>query len=197
MLESCGLKESDVTLVNVSDSDIAPSFLANTSQEVVVTWNPMVMEIQKAPGITNIFDSSKIPGEIQDVLAVNSKVLSANPDFARALTGAWYEVMDVMNTPGAEAKAAKTQMAQLATTAMFYTAGDALTYLTSPELKAKMDSVRQFCFTHDLLGENAKSADVVGIQFPDGSVLGDSTNIKLRYDATFTQEYLDGKISLK
>ncbi len=208
MLGSCGLTESDVTLVNVSDADIAPSFLSNTEQEVVVTWNPMVMEILKSAGITSIFDSSKIPGEIQDVLAVNSNVLSANPDFARALTGAWYEVMDVMNTPGSEAKVAKEHMAslagtslteyegQLATTAMFYTADDALAYLYSPELKTKMDSVRQFCFTHQLLGENASSADVVGIQFPDGSILGDADNIKLRYDASFTKEYFNGGINL-
>lgn len=208
-LESCGLTEADVTIVNVSDSDIAPSFLANTDQEVVVTWNPMVMEIQKAPGIDNIFSSAQTPGEIQDVLAVNTNVLKANPDFARALTGAWYEVMDVMNTPGPDAKAAKTQMAQLAgtnlteyegqlaTTAMFYTAADALTYFQSPELKTKMDSVRQFCFSHDLLGEGAASADVVGIQFPDGTILGDPANVKLRYNASFTQEYVNGKISLK
>ena len=207
-LESCGLSESDVTIVNVSDADIAPTFLADTSKEVVVTWNPMVQEILKSNGVTNIFDSSKIPGEVQDVLAVNTNVLKSDPDFARAITGAWYEVMDIMNTPGATAKDAKTKMAQLAgtnlteyegqlsTTAMFYNAGDALSYFNSPGLKGKMDLVRQFCFEQDLLGEGATSADVVGISFPDGTVLGDPNNIKLRYDSTFTQEYVDGKITL-
>ena len=44
-LEEVGLSESDVNIVNVSDADIAPSFLASQSQKVVVTWNPMVLEI--------------------------------------------------------------------------------------------------------------------------------------------------------
>ena len=35
-----------------------------------------------------------------------------------------------------------------------------------------MELVRQFCFSHGLLGEKTKSADDVAIQFPDGSVLG-------------------------
>ena len=42
-LETNGLSERDVTIVNTSDSDIAPAFISNRKQEVVVTWNPLVM----------------------------------------------------------------------------------------------------------------------------------------------------------
>jgi NitT/TauT family transport system substrate-binding protein len=45
-----------------------------------------------------------------------------------------------------------------------------------------MDFVRNFCFTHGLLGENARSVDVVGISYADGSVQGNKNNVKLRFD---------------
>ncbi|HEY9793487.1 MAG TPA: putative urea ABC transporter substrate-binding protein [Candidatus Obscuribacterales bacterium] len=208
-LEGHKMKESDVKIVNVSDSDIAPSFLASKTQKAVVTWNPMVMEIEKNPGITRVFDSSKVPGEIQDLLVVNSKVLKSDPNFARALVGAWYEVMGVMSQPGPAADKAIARMADLAktsptefkgqlkTTAMYYTPKAALDYTKSSDLKSKQDMVRKFCFAHGLLGENAKSVDVVGIQYPDGTIQGDKNNVKMRYVDTFMAEAADGKLSLK
>ena len=203
------MKEADVKIVNVSDSDIAPSFLASKDQKAVVTWNPMVMEIEKSRGITKIFDSSQIPGEIQDLCVVNTKVLNANEDFARALVGAWYEVLGVINQPGAKSEAAIKKMAdlskaspaefksQLKTTAMYYTPASAVTYIESDELKKKQDSVRNFCFAHNLLGEHAKSVDVVGIQYPDGSIQGDKAKVKMRYVSKYMKEAAEGKISLK
>ena len=208
-LEKEKMKEADVKIVNVSDSDIAPSFLASKDQEVVVTWNPMVMEIEKNRGITKIFDSSSIPGEIQDLCVINTKVLNANPDFARALVGAWYEVMGVMTQTGAKSDAAFKKMAdlskaspaefksQIKTTAMYYTPQNAVTYTKSDELKKKQDQVRNFCFAHNLLGEHAKSVDVVGIEYPDGTIQGDKNKVKLRYISKYMEEAAAGKISLK
>ena len=60
-LEMHGMKESELKVVNTSDSDIGPAFIANKSQKAVVTWNPMVMTIEQTPGVSKIFDSSKIP----------------------------------------------------------------------------------------------------------------------------------------
>lgn len=208
-LEKDKMKESDVKIVNVSDSDIAPSFLASKNQEAVVTWNPMVMEIEKNRGITKIFDSSAIPGEIQDLCVVNTKVLNANPDFARALVGTWYEVMGIMQQTGPKQEAAIKKMAdlskaspaefksQIKTTALYYTPESAVKYTKSEEIKKKQDQVRNFCFAHHLLGENAKSVDVVGIEYPDGSIQGDKNKVKLRYNSKFMEEAAAGKISLK
>jgi len=207
-LEGVKMKESDVKIVNVSDSDIAPSFLAGKNQQVVVTWNPMVMEIEKNRGITRVFDSSKIPGEIQDLCVVNTKVLKAHPEFARALVGAWYEVMGVMTKKDATGDLAIKKMAelskaspveftgQLKTTAMFYTPQTASTYIKSAELKGKQDLVRKFCFAHNLLGENAKSVDVVGIEYPDGTIQGDKNKVKMHYVSTYMDEAAAGKIAL-
>jgi NitT/TauT family transport system substrate-binding protein len=206
-LETQKMTESDAKIVNVSDSDIAPSFLASKSQQAVVTWNPMVMEIEKNPGITRIFDSSKIPGEIQDLLVVNSKVLKSDPNYARALVGAWYEVMGIMSQPGAKADEAIKKMADLAktsptefkgqlkTTAMYYTPKAAVDYTKSKDLQKKMDLVRNFCFHHGLLGENAKSVDVVGIEYPDGTIQGDKKNVKMHYVDTYMGEAAAGKLS--
>jgi len=208
-LEKEKMKEAEVKIVNVSDSDIAPSFLASKDQEVVVTWNPMVMEIEKNRGITKVFDSSSIPGEIQDLCVVNTKVLNANPDFARALVGAWYEVMGIMNQQGPKNEAAIKKMAdlskaspaefksQIKTTAMYYTPQTAVAYTKSDELKKKEDQVRNFCFAHNLLGENAKSVDVVGIEYPDGTIQGDKNKVKMRYVSKYMEEAAAGKISLK
>src|ERR671923_694947 len=102
-LEMHGVKESELKLVNTSDSDIAPAFIANKSQKAVVTWNPMVMNIEQTPGVSKIFDSSKIPGEILDLVVINTKVLNDEPRFAEALVGAWYEVMSLMSQRGPEA----------------------------------------------------------------------------------------------
>jgi NitT/TauT family transport system substrate-binding protein len=200
-LDKNGLEESQVTLVNTSDSDIGPVFLSNDDQKVVVTWNPIVMQIEQAPGISKIFTSADIPGEILDLMIVRTDALKANPELGKALVGAWYEVMNVMSKRGhpqsqdafesmaERAGATPTEYkAQLKTTAMFYTPQSAVDYGKSAELKTKMDLVRQFCFKHGLLGEAAESVDIVGIQYPDGTIQGDSENIKMRFDVSYMQE---------
>ena len=70
------------------------------------------------------------------------------------------------------------------TTDMFYDAGGgASPSPTAPSCSKTMDLVRTFSFEHGLLGEGAKTKDVVGIAFPGGKTLGDAKNVKLRFDA--------------
>lgn len=205
-LEQNGMKESDVTIVNTSDSDIAPAFIANESLKAVVTWNPLVMQILQEPGISKVFDSSQIPGEVLDLMVVRTEVLENNPELGKALTGAWYEVMGIMSKRGEPANKALSAMAasaeaslteykqQLKTTAMFYTPEEALAYASGSEIKQKMNYVRKFCFDHGLLGENAKSVDEVGIRYPDGTIQGDRNNVQLIFDSSFVQLAADGKL---
>jgi NitT/TauT family transport system substrate-binding protein len=205
-LEMHGIKESELKVVNTSDSDIAPAFIANKAQKAVVTWNPMVMSIEQTPGVRKIFDSSKIPGEILDLLVINTKVLNDEPRFAEALVGAWYEVMHLMSQRGPEADKAMTAMAQrsnaslneykaqLRTTAMFWTPEAAIDYTRGSEIKEKMDFVRHFCFKHGLFGESARSVDIVGISYPDGTLQGDSRNVKLRFDTRLMEKARTGQL---
>jgi NitT/TauT family transport system substrate-binding protein len=57
-----------------------------------------------------------------------------------------------------------------------------------------MEYVRTFSFDHDLYGENASDKNVVGIQFDDGSVMGDKDNVKLRFPAKYMQMAADGNL---
>lgn len=205
-LEQNGMKEKDVKIVNTSDSDIGPIFLSNESQKAVVTWNPIVMEIEQTPGISKVFTSADIPGEIIDMMVVNTNTLKQSPALGKALTGAWYEVMDKMSKKGPATDKALKVMAksagcalveyksQLKTTAMFYTPQAAIDFTSGKDIKKKMDFVRQFCFNHGLLGEGAPSVDIVGIQYPDGSIQGDSGNVKFRFDTTYMKMAADGKL---
>ena len=205
-LEMNSMQESDVTIVNTSDSDIAPAFIANRNQKAVITWNPLVMQILQEPGISKIFDSAQIPGEILDLMVVRTDVLNENPELGKALAGAWYEVMRIMSQRGPTANEAMSIMSesagcslteykmQLKTTAMFYKPEEGVAYTSSDEIKQKMNYVRKFCFDHGLLGENARSVDEVGIKYPDGTIQGDGGNVQLIFDASFMQLAAEDKL---
>jgi NitT/TauT family transport system substrate-binding protein len=199
------LKEKDIKIVNTSDADIVGAFKSKGST-AVVTWNPQLGEVLKEPGVTLVFDSSRIPGEVIDVMGVNTATLKDNPNFGKALVGAWFETIALMADSGDKGKAARSTMAklsgtdlagfeaQLKTTRMFYDAKDALAFTTSADLVKTMELVRTFSFDHNLLGEGVKSKDAVGIAFPGGKTLGRKGNIKLRFDATYMQMAADGKL---
>jgi NitT/TauT family transport system substrate-binding protein len=204
-LEKVGLSEKDLKVVNTSDADLVAAF-TTSDVTAVTTWNPLLAEIEATPGVTKVFDSSQIPGEIIDLMVVNSDTLKDNPAFGKALTGAWYEIMATMSadTPAGisaredMAKASGTDLAgyeaQLATTMMFYSAKDAVAFATSPKLPATMTKVAEFSFIHGLLGEGAKSADAIGMSFARGVVTGDKGNLKLRFDPSYMQMAADGSL---
>ncbi|HYB98844.1 MAG TPA: putative urea ABC transporter substrate-binding protein [Candidatus Limnocylindrales bacterium] len=195
-LASVGLSEKDIEVVNISDADIVGIF-ASESVTAAVTWNPQLSEIARTPDAHVVFDSSRIPGEIIDLMVVNTKTLQDNPAFGKALVGAWYEVLGLLADKGEKGKAAREAMAkasgtdlagfeaQLATTRMFYTPKEAADFAASAALTTTMDHVRKFSFEHGLLGAGAKSADAIGIQYPGGKTAGDASNIMLRFDNTF------------
>jgi NitT/TauT family transport system substrate-binding protein len=150
-------------VVNTSDADIVSVFSSTDDVEHVVTWNPLLAEVLAFSGATKLFDSSQIPGEIIDMMVVNTDVLAANPAFGKALVGAWYETMALMSGTDEAASAARTAMAeasgtdlagydmQLASTKMFYQPADAVAFSQGPELVTTMDHVRQFSDGHGLL----------------------------------------------
>ena len=203
-LEKNGLSEKELTLVNTSDADIAGLFILDSdSSAAVVTWNPLLMQVCKAHNAKVVFDSSQIPGEIIDLMVVRS---NAPDSFKKALVGAWYETMNIMTQGDQKTTEAIRFMAktaggtetqfrdQLKTTHMFYEAADAVKFALGPELKKTMDYVRAFCFNYGLFGKTARSKDSIGIAFPDGQIMGDPQNIKLRYDALFMQLAEENKL---
>ena len=195
-LESVGLKQSDVKLVNTSDADAVAAWPTG-DVKAMATWNPMLREIDAMPDANLVFDSSKIPGEILDMMVVSTERLKENPDFGKALVGIWYEVLELMQGASPAAVAARTAMAslsgtdlagydaQLATTYMYYKPADAVAYVNSPAAVTASDRVRKFSFAEGLFGQGAASVDAIGITFPNGVVQGDPNNIKLRFDPSY------------
>lgn len=201
-LEKVGLKEKAITVVNTSDADMVATF-GSSAVTAAVTWNPLLAEIAAQPNTSKVFDSSEIPGEIIDLMVVNTETLKANPTFGKALVGAWYEIMALMQQGDttaltAMAKAAATDLAgyqaQLATTKMFYNPADAVAFTDSADLPKTMRLVSQFSFDHGLLGSGAKSADAVGMAFTGGKLTGTKTNVKLRFDSSYMKLAADGKL---
>lgn len=203
-LDSAGLAEKDLDgVVNTSDADMIAAY-ATDDVKTVVTWNPLVSEITAAnPDAKVLFDSSQIPGEILDLMVVNTQVLADNPDFGKALAGAWYEVMGLMAAGDeaaltAMAEASGTDLAgykaQLAATQMFYDPAAAVAQAASADLPKTMTEIAAFLFDKGILGEGAPSADFVGIAYPDGTITGSDQNVMFRFDTTYMQMAADGAL---
>ena len=202
-LDQIGMSEADLGgVINTSDADMVAAFQTD-DVEAVVTWNPLVSTILEDPSASKVYDSSDIPGEIIDIMFVNTQTLADNPAFGKALTGAWYELMGLM-AAGDEAalsemaEAAGTDLegykAQLDATAMFYDPAEAVAFVESDALKTTMVSVAEFLFDKGILGEGAPSADFVGVAYPDGSTTGDEGNVQFRYDETYMKMAADGEL---
>lgn len=204
-LESIRLTERDVKVVNTSDADMVAAY-KTPDVSAVVTWNPLVSTILDDPTAKKVFDSSQVPGEIIDLMVGNTGVLKDNPNFGKALAGIWYETAALLKADSAEGKAAREAMgtasgtdlagfeAQLAATKLFDKPADAVAFTSSPNLPKTMDLVRNFLFEKGLLGNGAPSADVIGIEMPDGKVLGDSGNVKLRFTETYMKAAVEGSL---
>lgn len=204
-LDTVGLKEKDITVVNTSDADIVAAF-SSPDVTALVTWNPQLSEVRSMPDAHGVFDSSRIPGEIIDMMVVNSATLKDNPKLGKALAGAWYETLAVMARNDGAGVAARTHMgqasgtdlagfeSQLKTTKMFYTAAEAVKFTDGADLIKTMDHVRKFSFDHGILGEGARSVDAVGISFPGDKLLGDKGNVKLRFSSAYMKMAADGKL---
>jgi NitT/TauT family transport system substrate-binding protein len=195
-------------LLNTSDSDIVGAFLGDKSNQITVTWKPLVSEIvDQDRGVKSLFDSSHIPEEILDLLVMRTDVLK-RPDgsgikFAKAIAGAWYETVAQIAAANAQAISGSAAASgdsvasykeQLRTTFLYSSAGAAAQFAQSGDLKQKMELVRRFCFRHALLGQNVQSVDDVAILYPDGSIQGKKDRIRLRVDAAYMQLAAQGKL---
>nr|WP_299498436.1 putative urea ABC transporter substrate-binding protein [uncultured Rhizobium sp.] len=195
----------EVKTVNISDADISAAYLANDEIQTAASWKPMTADMLAGSKDSKVlFDSSQIPGEIMDVFIGNTAVMKENPDFGKAMTGAWYEALAAIKAGGDAAKPVNDYMAgalgtddaglktQVDTTFFFYTPADAATFLTAATTKTAMDDIRKFSFDRGLFGEGSTSVDAIGIELADGSLLGDPANVKLRVDASYTKLAAEG-----
>lgn len=206
-LEKNGLSLRDVSTVNITDADIAPAYIGSGDIQHAVAWNPMLMQMNtKVDGSTMVFDSEQTPEEIVDVMLFHTETVKNDPNFVKAFVGAWYETMAIMNGGDERAEemikdladasggTVEEYKAQLDSTHMYYDPAEAYELMTSDRHKTTWDFVRTFSYEVGLFGENAESPDFVGIEFADGSILGDPGNVKLRIDPSFTKMAMDGEL---
>lgn len=205
-----GAQIPQLKLMNTSDSDLVGAFLGNKGNQVAVTWKPLVSQIlDQGKDVKPLFDSSKIPGEILDLLVVRTEVLQ-RPDgsgakFAKAVTGAWYETVAqlaggagatqaIAGSAAASGDSVDSYKEQLRTTFLYSTPKTAVAYADGAAIKQKMDLVRQFCYRHQLLGQNIHSVDDVAIRYPDGAVQGKADRVRLRIDSSYMHMAEQGKL---
>jgi len=89
-----GMQASDVNVVHL-ESNEQPGAFAKGRVDGAVTFDPYRTELLRA-GATTLFDSTRIPGEIVDLVAVRSSILEERPKAIQALLAGWFGALDYM-----------------------------------------------------------------------------------------------------
>ena len=89
-----GMQASDVNVVHL-ESNEQPSAFEKGQVDGAVTFDPYRAQFLQAGG-TILFDSTQIPGEIVDLLAVRASVFEKQPKAIRALLAGWFGAIDYM-----------------------------------------------------------------------------------------------------
>ncbi|MFP1679676.1 putative urea ABC transporter substrate-binding protein [Alloalcanivorax sp. C16-2] len=197
-LDSVGLEEKDVTVVNTSDADISSVFEAADTQ-AVATWKPQLSEIlAQYPDTSLVFDSSDIHGELLDVMIARSDALADNPDLGRAIAGAWFEAAallqadhprhgDFMGFTAATLNTDKDGARNQLSTIDFLSAQQGRELVRGEEFAGTQKKITGFAFDHGLLGDGVPDAGFVGIETGRGTVIGNPDNVKLRFPTTWLE----------
>ena len=98
-LESAGLSESDVTLVNVPTNE-TPNALASGAVDAISAWQPNSGQALKiVPGSKKLYSSADTPGIIYDLLYVSHESLATRRAEWGKVVKLWYRVVDYMKDP--------------------------------------------------------------------------------------------------
>lgn len=92
-LNNVGLSLDDVTIVNTEQND-GLDYLSQGKIDAFVTYPPSSIEILKHEQYQKIFDSSEIPFEIVDTLAISQEVLQQQPQLPAQIHSAWQKALD-------------------------------------------------------------------------------------------------------
>lgn len=181
-LESSGLSESDVELVNVPTNE-TPQVLASGDVDAIVAWQPNSGQaLSLVPGSTAIYTSANEPGLIYDVLAVAPQSLASNRDEWSTVVDVWYRVVDYILDPETKADALSIMAARVGLSAEEYApllAGTKL--LTLDEAKAFFAETEGF----DSLKGSSKISDDFNLKY---EVYPEAQDLDAYIDASLTLE---------
>lgn len=152
-LQSSGLTPRDVQIVPLEVSEHESAFKRG-DVDAVVTFEPTRTKLRNF-GARQVFDSSEIPGEIVDVLAVRSQYLQAHPDAVEHLLQGWYRTLNYMKEKPQDA-------ARIAAARMGSTAEEFLASFEGLRLPDATETRRMLTGDPPLLLKNAQAlADVM------------------------------------
>lgn len=89
------MKLSDVEVVHLESNEHLEAYQQGRV-DGSVTFDPFRSRMLKA-GATTVFDSTRIPGEIVDLLVVREDVITRSPDRIKALLGGWFQAIDYLS----------------------------------------------------------------------------------------------------
>ncbi len=94
-LAVAGLEPGDVTTVSMPIAETESAFLEKRV-DAVVTYEPQLTHIKNAGG-TLLFDSTKMPGEITDVLVVHKSAIQQKPKALQHLVDSQFNVLSQLS----------------------------------------------------------------------------------------------------
>ncbi len=112
-LKKNGLKEKDVTLVNVATHQ-TPQTLASGDVDAIAAWQPNSGQALKAlAGAHSIYSSADEPGLIYDALCVNPASLAKSRAEWKKVVQVWYRIVDYIKDPKTTEDAVKIMAARV------------------------------------------------------------------------------------
>jgi NitT/TauT family transport system substrate-binding protein len=188
-LEKAGFKEEDFKFTNQEPASAAMNLQqGNETHQAIMVWNPFVLQtLRDRTDVRVLFDSSEIPGEIVDMVAVGRDSLQ-KPDaekFIKTVIEAFYEVNRALDDPndGDEVLVALGKkfsnlgledMRLVVQQTVFYkTPAEAQALLGGDEFQETMKVVTGFCVDHGLVTD------------PSVGYGPDAADVKLRFDASY------------
>ncbi len=175
-----GLKESDVTLVNMPTHQAA-QVLASGDVDAIVAWQPHSgMALKAAEGASAIYTSADAAGLIYDTLAVAPGSLIERRADWQKVVAAWYDAVAFMSDPDNGEEALKILSARVGITPEQYKP-----FLSGTRLLTRDEALKVLKPTDGL--DSLYGSSVLADQFfVSNKVYQDSVNVKRCIDPSFT-----------
>lgn len=171
-LELLGEKEGDYSFT-MQQPDAAAQAMQQKkeSHQAIVVWNPFVLSVlESRDDVHVLFDSSKIPGEIVDMVFMGADSLKkpGGDRFAKCIAEAFYAVSkriedaktrkDTLVALGEKfSNLSAEKMETVVKQTVFYKTPDAgAAHVKSDEFKKTMERVVEFCVSHEMVKKKPK-----------------------------------------
>jgi NitT/TauT family transport system substrate-binding protein len=92
LLQKAGLKESDITAVDMGPGDAGVAFVAG-KVDAAVTWEPHLTKGKQSPDGHLLTDSSQTPGLITDVIIADKDWIAKHQKEVKAIVDSWNEAV--------------------------------------------------------------------------------------------------------